>query len=456
MPKFVKRSEFDVPRPALFAWHARPGAFERLTPPWDDVRVEARAGGLEVGASTQLRLSVGPVPQRWKAVHTAFEDGRLFVDEQQGGPFAAWKHTHRFEDAGEGRSALQDEVDYELPLGALGRAVGARYASNRIEHTFGYRHEVLRLDLLRHAQFQDRPRLTVVVTGASGLVASALIPFLESGGHTVRRAKRGPGNALDPNDFEGADAIVHLAGAGVADERWTTSRKALLVASRVDFTRQLVGVISKLRSRPRVLLAGSAIGIYGDRGDEELTEESALGVRAAKGAGFLAGLCADWEAEAQAAEPLGLRVVRLRTGLVQSAAGGALKKLVVPFSAGFGGPVGDGKQWQSWISIEDMIGALHFALLSDGVRGPLNLVGPAPLTSKGYAKVLGAVLGRPAIAPLPKVMLRATFGELADGALLASQRVLPKALEAAGFQFVHREMEPALRFTLGRPATSPP
>lgn len=456
MTKFVRRSEYPVPRQALFAWHARPGAFERLSPPWDDVAIESRTGGLEVGASTQLRMRVGPVPQRWKAVHTAFEDGRLFVDEQQGGPFAAWKHTHRFGDVGEGRSSLEDEIDYELPLGALGRAVGARYAANRLDHTFAYRHEVLRLDLARHAPFLDRPRLTVTVTGASGLVASALIPFLETGGHTVRRAKRGPDNSLDPADFEGADAVVHLAGAGVADERWTTSRKALLVSSRVDFTRRLVQVLGGLQRRPKVLLSGSAIGIYGDRGDEALTEASPLGQRAPKGAGFLAGLCMDWEAEAVAARALGVRVVPLRIGLVQSAAGGALKKLVVPFSAGFGGPVGDGKQWQSWISIEDLIGALHWALWRDDVTGPINLVAPAPVTAKAYAKVLGKVLGRPAIAPLPKVMLRATFGELADGALLASQQVAPATLSAAGFAFVHPDLEQTLRFTLGRTEPSAP
>ncbi len=454
MPKVLRRSEFPVSRQELFAWHARPGAFERLSPPWDDVEIEARTGGLEVGASTQLKLSVGPVPQRWKAVHTAFEDGHLFVDEQQGGPFASWKHTHRFGDAGAGRSFLEDEIDYELPLGALGRMVGARYAASRLDHTFSYRHEVLGLDLARHAPFLDRKRLTITVTGGSGLVASALIPFLQTGGHTVRKAKRGPDNTLDPADFEGADAVIHLAGAGVADERWTTKRKALLVSSRVDFTRQLVRVLGGLRARPTVLLSGSAIGIYGDRGDEVLSEDSAMGKREPTGPGFLAGLCMDWEAEAVAARALGLRVVPLRIGLVQSAAGGALKKLVVPFSAGFGGPVGDGKQWQSWICLEDLIGALHWALWRPELDRPVNLVAPTPLTSKAYAKVLGKVLGRPAIAPLPKVMLRATFGELADGALLASQRVAPGVLQAGGFSFVHPELEQTLRFTLGRPAPS--
>lgn len=291
-------------------------------------------------------------------------------------------------------------------------------------------------------------RLTVAVTGASGLVGSSLIPFLTAGGHVARGVGR-KGSELDPSALFGADAVVHLAGAGVADERWTDARKQVLVDSRVAYTRQLVAALSRLERRPKVLVSASAIGVYGERGDEVLTEDSAVGGREGA-AGFLAGLCADWEAAASEATALGVRVVNLRIGLVQSARGGALAKLLMPFKAGLGGPIGSGKQWQSWISLGDLLGAIHHALFTESLSGPVNAVGPAPVTSAEYAKVLGRVLSRPAFVPVPAFALRALFGELADGAILASQRVLPKRLETSGFQFLHADLDAALRFTLGR------
>ncbi|MEW5740576.1 MAG: TIGR01777 family oxidoreductase [Myxococcota bacterium] len=429
---------------ALYAWHARPGAFERLNPPFDPVELEDRTGGLEVGARTVLRMKVGPVTQRWVAEHTACEPGRMFRDEQREGPFKKWIHTHRFEAKPDGTSELVDEVEYELPFGGF---LGRGFTQATLERLFRYRHALTRADLERHARFPDR-RLTVAVTGASGLVGSALLPFLTTGGHEARRVGR-QGNALDASALEGADAVVHLAGAGVADERWTDARKQVLIDSRVAYTRQLIAALGKLARCPKVLVSASAIGVYGDRGDEVLTEDSPPGGRAGA-AGFLAGLCLDWEAAANEAKALGVRVVNLRIGLVQSARGGALAKLLTPFKAGAGGPVGSGRQWQSWISSEDLLGAIHHALFTEALEGPVNAVGPAPVTSAEYAKALGKVLSRPAIAPLPAFVLRAMFGELADGAILASQRVLPKRLEASGFRFLHGDLDAALRFTLGR------
>jgi uncharacterized protein (TIGR01777 family) len=444
---FTLRTPMPVSAEALYAWHARPGAFERLNPSFDPVELEEQTGGLEVGARVVIRMKVGPVHQRWVAEHTACEPGRMFRDEARGGPFAKWIHTHRFEPRPDGTSELVDEVEYALPLGGLGALFGGGFTRSTLERMFRYRHALTKADLERHARFGDRPRLTVAVTGASGLVGSSLIPFLTTGGHVARGVGR-RGAELDASALEGADAVVHLAGAGVADERWTDARKRLLVDSRVGYTRQLVAAISKLERKPKVLVSASAIGVYGDRGDEVLTEDSSVGGREGP-VGFLSGLCVDWEASANEARVLGVRVVNLRIGLVQSARGGALAKLVTPFKAGAGGPVGSGKQWQSWIAAEDLLGAIHHALYTESLEGPVNAVGPAPVTSAEYAKVLGRVLSRPAIAPLPAFVLRAMFGELADGAILASQRVLPKRLEAAGFSFLHRDLEPALRFTLG-------
>jgi uncharacterized protein (TIGR01777 family) len=447
--KFVKRTPLPVSADELFAWHERPGAFERLNPAFDPVVVEERSGGLEVGARTVIKLKVGPVSQRWVSVHTSFERGRMFRDEQESGPFATWVHTHRFEPQPDGTSVMHDEVDYSLPMGAVGAALGAAFTRSSLERTFTYRHTVLRNDLLRHSSLAGTPRLTVAITGASGLIGSALGCFLSTGGHAVRVVKR-QGSVPDVSALEGSDVIVNLAGAGVADERWTDARKEELVRSRVQYTRALVKAMKALRSPPRLLVQGSAIGIYGERGDELLTESSAPGPRGDKAAAFLAGLCADWEAEGAQVETFGARVVMLRTGLVQSASGGALAKLVAPFKAGAGGPLGSGRQWQSWVSLEDVLGIIQRALWDERLRGPVNCVGPAPVTNAEYGRVLGHVLARPAVMPLPAFAMRAAFGELAEGALLASQRVVPSVLEQVGFSFLHPTLEGALRFTLGR------
>lgn len=447
--KFVKRTPMPVSAEELYAWHARPKAFERLNPPFDPLTIVERSGGLEVGARTVVSLKVGPVPQRWVSVHTACEPGRMFRDEQEAGPFAKWVHTHLFEPQPDGTSVLHDEVDYELPMGAVGSALGSGFTRTTLDRAFDYRHAVLLLDLERHLQFARRP-LVIAVAGASGLIGSTLSDFLETGGHVVRRVVRKDG-LPELSALDGANVVVNLAGAGIADERWTTARKRELVESRVRYTRALVKGFKTLREPPRVLIQGSAVGVYGERGDEVLTENSAPGPRGDSGTAFLSSLCADWEAEAAVVESVGSRVVMLRTGLVQSARGGALARLLTPFKAGAGGPVGSGRQWQSWVSLEDVLGIIQRAMFDEALRGPVNCVGPAPVPNAEYGRILGHVLARPAVMPLPAFAMRAAFGELADGALLASQRVLPALLEKVGFQFAHRDLESALRFTLGRP-----
>jgi uncharacterized protein (TIGR01777 family) len=449
MKTFERRSLMPAPADEVFAWHARPGAFERLNPPYAPVEVEERTGGLEVGARTVIRLPIGPVKQRWVAEHTAYEAGRMFRDEQTSGPFAKWIHTHRCEPKDAHQSELIDSVEYELPLGGLGSLFGGPFTSHTLERMFTFRHAVLRNDLLRHAQFAGRPRLTVAVAGASGLIGSSLLAFLSTGGHTVRAVKR-TGHDFDARALEGADVVVNLAGAGIADARWSDARKRELVDSRVGYTRRLLAALQQSGTRPRVWIQGSAVGVYGDRGDEELTEDSSPGRAGPRAAEYLAGLCRDWEAAGEEARALGARVVTLRTGIVQAAQGGALAKLLPAFKLGAGGPIAGGKGWQSWISLEDMLGLVLFAAYNESLSGPVNATAPHPVTSLEYAQVLGRVLSRPAFAPLPAFVLRTLFGELADGALLASQRAVPQRLTQAGFQFLFPGLEDALRFTLGR------
>lgn len=432
MKTFERRTTMPVPADELFAWHARDGAFERLNPPFAPAEIEERSGGLEVGARTVIR--VGPLKQRWVAEHTAFEPGRMFRDEQVSGPFAKWSHTHRFEPRGDSQSELIDTVEYELPMGGLGGAVGGGFVERTLEQLFAYRHAVTLADLSRHTG----PKRVFAIAGASGLVGTALRAFLSTGGHEVRVVKRGEFSALD-----GAEVVVNLAGAGIADERWTDERKRLLVESRVDYTKKLVAAAKGTK----VWIQGSAVGVYGERSDEVLTEDSTPGEPGDRSTRFLSKLCLDWEAAASGAAP---RVVLLRTGIVQSAQGGALAKLLPAFKVGAGGPIAGGKAWQSWVSLEDMLGLILFAAQNESVSGPLNAVAPNAVTSGDYARVLGRVLSRPAIAPLPGFALRALFGELADGAILASQHAVPKRALDAGFSFLHADLEQALRFTLGR------
>ena len=440
---FTHESEMPASAAGAFAWHEGPGAFERLNPPWDPVKVLQRDPSLAVGAKTVVQLHVAGVPVKWIAEHTAYEPGVMFRDEQTDGPFATWIHTHRFVPIDEHRCRLVDEVEYAPPLGALGRVFAGGTIRAQLVQMFAYRHALLRADLERHRRFASAPRQTIAVTGASGLLGGALSAFLTTGGHTVRPVKRGDFSAID-----GADAIVHLAGAPIG-VRWTDEVRRAMVESRVDYTRAMVGAIRDAKAPPRVLLGGSAIGIYGDRGDEELDESSPTGERGERGAAMLAGLCADWEAESIHAKALGLRVALLRTGVVLTPNGGALSQLLGPFSAGIGGRAGSGKQWMSWIGLEDTIGAIHHALMTD-MHGPVNLTAPNPVTNRELARTLGHVLRRPSFMPAPTFALEAMFGEMAEGTLLASQRVLPRVLERAEFEPLHPQLEDSLRFCLGR------
>ncbi len=452
---FEARSQMPVDAGEVFAWHARPGAFQRLTPPWEPLEVvELQGDGIHEGTRVVLRMRVGPVTLRWVARHTRYIPGSLFQDVQESGPFARWIHTHRMWDEPAGSAVLEDEVEYALPVGALGRGVGGGYARRRLERVFAYRHAVTREDLRRHAAFAGPP-LTVAVSGASGLVGRALVPFLTTGGHRVRRLVRGrpeagdiawaPGQGeMDLAALEGVDAVVHLAGAPIAEGRWTEERKALIRRSRVEGTRVLCESLARLARPPRVLVSASAMGFYGSRGDEVLTESSPAGE------GFLADVTREWEAATAPAEQAGIRVVHLRLGVVLSSRGGALAKMLPAFQAGAGGRIGDGQQWMGWISLEDVIGLVHFALFTPGMRGPVNAVAPHPVRQEELARTLGQVLSRPAVVPLPAAVVRTLFGEMGQEALLSSARVHPEAAGRQGFTFLHPSLEQTLRFTLGK------
>ncbi len=453
---FRKSLRVPVPVETLFAWHERTGAFARLSPPWDRPKILEQQGGIRDGATVALQVHAGPIATTWRLTHRDYIENRQFRDVLLSGPFSHWVHTHSFAPDGANVSTLVDEIAYTLPLGALGQAVGGGYAASTLERVFDYRHALLAGDLERHAQFAHRARMRVAITGATGLIGTQLAAFLSTGGHEVLRIGRGavePGTVditwdpargvLDPRSLEGVDAVVHLAGAPVAD-RWTATHRAAILNSRVQGTTLLARTIAALERKPQVLVSGSAIGIYGSRGDETLDETSTFGI------GYLAEVGRAWEGATEAAERAGIRVVHARTGIVQGAAGGALGKQAPLFQFGLGARLGDGKQWISPIALDDEIGALQFCLMRDDVRGPVNLVAPTPVTNADYSRVLAAVLHRPLLASAPAFVLRTILGsEMANETVLASQRVLPAVLQRAGFVFRLPNLAAMLRFELG-------
>jgi hypothetical protein len=299
--------------------------------------------------------------------------------------------------------------------------------------------------------------MNILISGSTGMIGTALIEILQALNYRVTRLVRSPlqsseptvhwnpaaGN-LDAKKIEGFDAVVHLAGESIAASRWTEAQKAKIRDSRVQGTTLLSETLAKLAKPPKVLVCASAIGYYGNRGDEILREDSQIG------SGFLAEVCQQWENAADPAKQKGIRVVHLRLGVVMSPKGGALAKMLLPFKMGVGGIVGNGKQYWSWVSLNDVVGAIRHALITETLHGAVNAVAPRAVTNKEFTKTLGKVLSRPTIFPLPDFAARLALGEMADDLLLSSARIEPARLLASGYKFQHPELEGALRDLLGR------
>jgi len=456
--RFDYRTEIpDHPPEAVFDWHERSGALERLTPPWGEVEVLRREGGIRDGGEVVLRVHRGPVSFKWELRHRDYEHGRQFRDEQVSGPLKSWAHTHRFSARPGGGTIMEDEIELEPPLGPAGAALGPAFIRTELERLFRFRHRRLFTDLARHAEHAGKPRLTVAITGASGLIGTNLTHFLTTGGHRVLRLVRdsrevGEGaiywnpatGEIDSAGLAGVDAVVHLAGTAIAPGRWTDDRKRSILGSRVTGTELIAKTLASMKNGPRTLVSASAVGYYGDRGQERLDES------ATSGKGFLAEVCRAWEGATVAAERAGIRVVHLRGGVVLSPAGGALGQMLLPFKMGVGGRIGSGQQYLSWIDLDDLIALVHHALYTSTLRGAVNGTAPNPVTNATFSTELGRALGRPTLIPVPALAVKAAFGQLGTEALLWGQRVLPKRAIDSGFNFFYEGVDDSLRFQLGR------
>ncbi|WP_203336755.1 TIGR01777 family oxidoreductase [Nocardioides limicola] len=427
------------PPEVVFDWHRRPGALARLLPPWQPVRIGQESPDLRAGAAEL----VFPGGRTWVAQHLATEyaDGRCFVDRLTSRPFVvpiSWTHRHEFCAEG-GGTRLIDQVRTTVPRRLL-------------PAMFAFRQRQLADDLAAHRWASESPRLTVAITGASGLIGSALAPFLTTGGHRVIRLVRGAAagedqrrwdpRRPDPAALAGVDAVVHLAGHSIAG-RFTDAHRDAVASSRIEPTRLLAEAAAT--AGVPVFVSASAIGYYGPDRDDEVLDESS-----SHGEGFLADLVAAWERGAVEGAGPGTRVVLVRTGVVQSPRGGALRLQRPLYAAGLGGPLAGGDQWLSWIGIDDLVDVYHRALIDSRLRGPVNAVTPHPLTQREYASTLGRVLHRPAVLPTPRLGPRLLLGREGEREVAsASQRVAPRVLLEADHRFRFPHLEPALRHLLG-------
>lgn len=437
----------------VYAYHARPGALARLLPPWQRVEIVHPIDALHDGARAELSLRLGPLRARWVAEHCDTREGASFRDVQRRGPFAAWEHEHRFVPEGDG-CRLEDEIHYRLPGGALAELLAGGAVQRTLARTFRFRHARTCRDVERHQLFAGRPRLRVALSGASGLIGRALSAFLKTGGHEVvplvRRTPAPPGaiswdpaaGVLDGGALAWCDAVVHLAGENIAAGRWTAASKERIRASRVAGTRLIAETLAQMPGPPRTLIAASAIGYYGDRSDEVDEGDPS-------GTGFLAEVCRQWEDACEPARRAGVRVVNLRIGVVLTAAGGALARMLVPFRLGLGGRLGCGRQGMSWVALDDVVGLIHH-LLSSQIDGPVNATAPEPVSNADFTRTLARVLRRPALFPVPAAAVRLALGDMGQALLLEGARVVPRRVLADGFTFAHPSLESALRFELGR------
>jgi len=455
MKTFIKQSRIPESAAKVFAWHARSGALQRLTPPWERIKIIDQSGGIEPGAQNIFKIYQGPIPIVWHAEHREYKENRLFQDVQLKGPFSFWKHTHHFIPDGDHACLMEDHIEYQLPGDPIGPFLGDRFVRSKLNKMFDYRHRIVLQDMKTLAQ---KPKdMKIIISGASGVIGSALIPFLTTQGHSVvqlvrKHAKQSnqtaywdpQKNEIDSHCVENSDAVIHLAGENIGEGRWTNKKKQSIVQSRTKGTQLIADTIAKCPSskRPDILISASAIGYYGNRGDQIITESDTPGDM------FISYVCKEWENAAKKILDSGVRVVFLRIGVVLTPSGGALAKLYLPFKSGMGCIMGSGNQYMSWIALDDVLGVISHALYNNKLKGPVNVTSPEPLPHGTFMKTLAQAMHRPVMLKIPSWVIKGMFGQMGQEVLLSGVRVYPEQLIQTNYSFQFPKLEQALHHML--------
>ena len=459
------KSELEVPVPVdqLFSWHENPGAFERLTPPFEPVKVKKRKGGID-GGEVHLQMNLGPIPLPWVARHHNYIKNEQFLDEQVSGPFASWNHAHLFEKIDAKSSKLIDKIDYKLPFGTVGKTFGGAFAEQKIKQMFAYRRNITKNDLVSQSKYSGSP-LNIAVTGGSGLIGSQLKPYLTTAGHSVENIVRGRPQKGElswnlenktMSNLSGKDVVVHLAGepiskplGGMIPLPWTKWKRNEILKSRVEGTKLISEHIASLNNPPKVMICASAVGYYGDRGEDLLSESEE------SGDDYFSHVVSEWEKAAQPAVDAGIRVVFLRIAPVMSPLGGALQVLGNAARLGSSPPVAGGKQWWSWISLDDVVDVIYHSIINEKLSGPVNVASPNPVRQKEWASTLAKVIwGRfgplTGLIPVPGFVLKTVLGEFGDVLALSSIKIDSSKLLDSGYEFRFENLEDCFRHLLGK------
>ncbi|MCK5684604.1 TIGR01777 family oxidoreductase [bacterium] len=456
--KFNKKTKINVPVTKLFSWHAREGAISRLTPPWTPMKMISRnKDGIQKGVIVKFKLWLFKIPMTWESEHVEYNENVLFKDKQIKGPFKKWEHTHKFKPDGKDSSIMEDEIEFELPLGILSRPF-YRIILKEFEKLFSYRHKTLKHDLENH--IEKNSNLRILISGASGTIGQSLIALLQTCGHEVIVLVRKKTDLIKMNtqalfwdpykgilDLEQAgkiDAVINLNGVDIANGKWTIKQKKLILDSRTIPTKLLAEKIKNMDEKPEVFISASAIGFYGNYHEKTVTESDEMGDL------FISKVCKEWEGATYEAQKAGIRTILLRTGIVLTPLGGALAKMALPFQLGMGVILSTGRQYMSWISMNDEISAILHILYNNQIKGAVNLTAPNPVNNREFSKTLAKVFSRKVFFTMPEFLIKLIWGQMGNETLLSSIKVKPEKLLNNGFVFQHQTLFEALKAILGR------
>jgi uncharacterized protein len=459
---FIKRSEIPYDVHDVFNYHARYRAIDRLIPPWSFLKIIKRNNGLENGATSILGLQYGPLKLKWIAKHFGYIQDQIFQDEMIKGPFKNWKHIHSFTPNKLNGCIIEDKIEYSLPYGLNKFYIFRNRLNKTLYQMFSYRHRILQNDLKLWDILKENKGKRILISGSTGLIGSALIPFLDtSGEHNITRLVRPSSKyadssnnsnsrvwdpdtgKVDPSDLEGFDTIIHLCGESIGG-RWSKIKKKRIYDSRVMTTELLCNTIKKLKNPPSTMLCASAIGYYGSHGEEVVTEETTAGD------GFLANLCVDWEAQAKSVEAIGIRVVYARFGLILSPKGGIVKLLNHASFLKAGITFGSGSNVFNWVSIEDVIGSILYSIGNTTIHGPVNVVSPNPVKASDFSEIISKILENQFLLRIGYGFMKLAMGDFADTISDSNGVVKPQKLMDSGYPFMNPNLEDALRLLLGR------